>query len=181
MSAAREIRNLALTGFMGCGKSTVGRLAASLLKFEFADTDHLIEHQAGMSIPEIFERRGEPAFRQLEREMVASLAARSKTVVATGGGLVVNPDNLAALKQHALVVCLWASPETIWQRVRHSQNRPLLAGADPQEAIRRLMAERAPFYRQADVLVQTELRSLREVARHVVQEFRRAAGKLRDL
>lgn len=177
MGMARAIHNLTLTGFMGSGKSTVGRMAASLLRFEFLDTDHLIEQRSGVPIPDIFRLHGEPAFRQLEHDLVLELRGRQQVVIATGGGLIVNPDNLASLKEHSLVVCLWATPEGIWNRVRHSDHRPLLDDPDPQAKIRRLMAERAPFYRQADVLLQTERRSLREVAHHVVQEFRRAVAK----
>jgi len=174
MGAARNIRNLTLTGFMGSGKSTVGRMAASLLRFQFLDTDHLIERRAGMRIADMFQQRGEAAFRTLEQEVVAELAVRQEVVIATGGGVVVNPDNLASLKQHSLVVCLWASPETVWNRVRHSSHRPLLKDANPLARIRQLLAERRPFYQQADVLVQTELRTLRDVAGFVVQEFRHA-------
>ena len=109
MGAARDIRNLTLTGFMGSGKTTVGRMVSSLLRFEFLDTDHLIERRAGMRIADLFQQQGEAAFRKLEQEVVAELAARQAVVIATGGGVVVNPDNLASLKQHSLVVCLWAS------------------------------------------------------------------------
>lgn len=170
----RHIRNLALAGFMGTGKSSVGRLAASLLHFEFIDTDELIEARAGATISEIFQRQGEAAFRELERRVVLELAHCERTVISTGGGLIVDPDNLARLKQHALVVCLWSSPEAIYERVRHSSHRPLLQEADPLEKIRRLLAEREPFYRQADVLLSTEGRSLREVAQHVIHCFHSA-------
>jgi shikimate kinase len=167
----RNIQNLALVGFMGTGKSCVGRLAAELLQFEFVDTDDLVETQAGLSIAEIFGTQGEPAFRQMERDVVQKLAQRTKTVVATGGGLVADPANLASLKTHSLVVCLWASAETIWERVRTQTHRPLLQGDDPLGKIRELLAKRDPLYRQADVLIQTGLRSPREVVQQVVHQF----------
>jgi shikimate kinase len=174
VSDARQIRNLALIGFMGTGKSSVGRLVASRLRFRFTDTDKLIEARAGLSIPEIFAQQGESGFRDIEREIVKGLAALDRTVIATGGGLAADPANLASLKEHALVVCLWASPGTIWTRVRHHDHRPLLQDADPQARIRKLLALREPSYKAADVLVQTELRSVREVAQQVVQQFRLA-------
>jgi shikimate kinase len=171
MSGPRRIRNLVLAGFMGTGKSSVGRCAAMQLRFHFVDTDDLIEAQAGKSISEIFAQDGEPAFRAWERQVVAGLDGAEKMVIATGGGLVVEPDNLARLKEHALVVCLWASPETIWERVRHRGHRPLLNEPDAPASIRRLLAEREPHYRQADVLVSTEQRAVREVAATVLHEF----------
>ncbi|MEI6781923.1 MAG: shikimate kinase [Verrucomicrobiota bacterium] len=171
MTGARSIHNLALTGFMGTGKSSVGRLVAEGLHFTFLDTDHVIEARAGKSIRDIFAQDGEPAFRQWERRIVEELTRREKTVIATGGGLPADPANLASLKTHALVICLWASPETIWERVRGHDHRPLLNEADPLARIRELLAAREPCYRQADVLVNTGMRSLREVAQHVAHQF----------
>src|SRR5262249_10913977 len=100
------------------------------------------------------------------------LCASHQTVIATGGGLAINPSNLASLKTHALVVCLWASPQTIWERVRRQSHRPLLQGPDPLSTLKRLLKEREPFYRQADVLVNTELRSIRDIASYVSHQFR---------
>lgn len=177
MSSTRQIHNLALIGFMGTGKSSVGRLTAELLHFNFLDTDELIVARAGKTITEIFAQQGEAAFREHECKVVAELAGRTQTVVSTGGGVPVNPANLASLKTHALVVCLWASPEKIWENVRGQSHRPLVNVADPQAKIRTLLAEREPFYREADVLVNTELRSVREVALQVVHHFRSAVGQ----
>src|SRR5277367_4445736 len=106
----RPVHNIALIGFMGTGKSTVGRMVADWLHFTFLDTDHVIEARAGCKVSEIFERDGEPAFREWERRIVDELTHRTKTVIATGGGLPANDANLASIKTHALVVCLWASP-----------------------------------------------------------------------
>lgn len=161
---------------MGTGKSSVGLLVASQLNFEFVDTDNLIEARADKSIARIFSEDGEQRFRELEREVVRELADRNATVIATGGGLVVDPDNLKDLKSHALVICLWASPETIWLRVRNQSHRPLLQSPDPEGVIRKLLAERGPFYRLADALVSTDLRSIRDVAQHVIHQFRMAGG-----
>jgi shikimate kinase len=149
---------------MGAGKTAVGRLVAEQLHFDYLDTDELIVSRTGRSIAEIFKTDGEPAFRALERQAVEKLASRTKTVIATGGGLPVNPANLASLKSHALVICLWASPEKIWERVKDQTHRPLLHDPDPQKKIRELLAAREQFYRQADVLENTDIRSAREVA-----------------
>src|SRR5580658_4519901 len=167
----RIILNLALIGFMGTGKSSVGRLAAEQLRFAFIDTDELIENEVGKSIPEIFAQLGEPAFRKYERDVVGALSARRDTVIATGGGLVADPANLASLKAHALVVCLWASPETIWERVRAQSHRPLLQTPDPQARIRELLEQRGPAYRQADVLIHTGFRSTKEAAQQILHQF----------
>lgn len=175
MQNGRHLVNIALVGFMGAGKTSAGRLVADQLRFEFLDTDEMIQARTGRTIAAIFAGNGEPAFRTLESELVAELAARRQTVISTGGGLPVGPGNLQSLKQHALVVCLWASPEKIWERVRYQSHRPLLHDPDPQQKIRELLEQRAPFYRQADVLVNTDLRSAREVAQQIVLQFKLAA------
>jgi shikimate kinase len=173
----RHIRNLALIGFMGAGKSSVGRLVAEQLGFEFVDTDALIESRTGKSIAQIFEQHGEAHFRELERDVVEQLRTSDGRVISTGGGLPANPANLESLKSHALVVCLWASPERIWERVRQQSHRPLLQTPDPQAKINELLAARAPFYRQADVLLNTDNRSQRQVIQQVVQQFKAAQAK----
>ncbi len=171
MSEPRIIQNLALIGFMGTGKSSVGRQVAHLLHFVYLDTDQVVEARAGKSIARIFEEEGEPAFRSFERRVVQELAYRRHTVICTGGGLPVQEGNLDSLKTHALVVCLWASPETILERVRGHEHRPLLNCPDPLGKIHELLAIREPYYRRADVLVNTELRNVREVAVQVVHQF----------
>ena len=179
MQNDRHIVNIALIGFMGTGKTSVGRLVADQLHFDYLDTDDVIQLRQGRTITEIFATAGEPAFRKMESELVGELAVRTKTVIATGGGLPMNPQNLVSLKTHALVVCLWASPEKIWERVKNQTHRPLLHDTDPQKKIRELLAAREPFYKQADVLLNTELRSVREVAQQVVHQFRLEASRRR--
>ena len=172
MTATRHIRNLALIGFMGAGKSSVGRLVARRLRFDFLDTDELIEQRAGKTISAIFAQDGEPAFREWERKIVAELATVERAVISTGGGLPAQGDNLENLKACALVVYLWAPPELLWERVRFARQRPLLQDPDPQAKIRSLLAARDPFYRRADVMVSTERRALAEVVQQVVAQFR---------
>jgi shikimate kinase len=168
----RHIVNIALIGFMGTGKTSVGRLVAEQLHFDYLDTDEMIQSATGKTIAEIFKSDGEKNFRELEQKVVEEISARKNTVISTGGGLPVNPKNLGSLKSHALVVCLWASPEKIWERVKNQTHRPLLHDDNPRKKIHELLAAREPFYKQADVLLNTEVRSLREVAQQVVHQFR---------
>ena len=171
MQNDRHIANIALIGFMGAGKSSVGHLVAGQLHFEYLDTDEIIESRTGRTITNIFAICGEPAFRKLESDLTRELSTRTGTVISTGGGLPLDSQNLDSLKTHALVVCLWASPEKIWERVKNQEHRPLLHDADPQKKIRDLLVAREPFYRQADVLLNTELRTLHEVAQQVAYQF----------
>ena len=177
MHSDRHIVNLALIGFMGTGKTSVGRLVAEQLGFEFVDTDEMIQVRTGRTISDIFNRDGEPAFREMERKMVLELSGRQQLVISTGGGLPTNPENMTKLKSHALVICLWSSPEKIWERVHHQSHRPLLHDPEPQKKIRELLAMREPFYKQADVLIITDTRNLREVAQQVVLQFKLATRR----
>lgn len=172
MKPPRQIRNIALIGFMGAGKSTVGQSVARQLRFEFVDTDQLIEARAGRPISEIFAQKGEAAFREIENQVVAELAVRDRTVIATGGGVGANAEHLASLKEHALVVCLWVTAEVVWRRVRHQTHRPLLQVPDPEARIAELLKERTPVYRQADVLMNSGLRQLTQVVQNVIHQYR---------
>ena len=173
----RQIRNIALTGFMGCGKTAVGRVVARVAGFEFLDTDQFIEEHVGMSIPRIFEEHGEETFRRYEREVVARLAEREETVIATGGGLLVDAGNMATMKQYAMVFCLWASPESIWRRVKGQSHRPLLNTDDPKQRIIDLLEERKPAYSRSDMLINTEYRSAKDVAHLILGQFRQTTRK----
>jgi shikimate kinase len=174
MHDGRHLDNIALIGFMGAGKTSIGKLVAEDLHFDFVDTDELIQSSTGHTIADIFAKDGEPAFRELERATIQQLSHRTKTIISTGGGLPTFGDNLDFLKTFALTVCLWASPDKIWERVRHQSHRPLLHDPDPQKKIRELLALREPFYKQADVLVNTGLRSPREVAQQIELQYRLA-------
>ncbi|MFO7576542.1 MAG: shikimate kinase [Pelovirga sp.] len=147
-------QNIILTGFMGTGKSTLGRRLAQRLGYTFVDTDELIEERCGCTIAEIFADRGESWFRQQEEALVRDLAGRQGLVIATGGGLVMNPVNVAALQASGRIICLSATPPEILARVsRQRQVRPLLQGDDPLTAIRELLERRQPVYRQFPQLV----------------------------
>ena len=162
---------------MGTGKSSVGRALAYHFRFDYVDTDELIVRRAGKPITEIFEQDGEPAFRKLESEIVAELDQYAGAVISTGGGLGANAQHLATLKEHALSVCLWAAPETIYERVRHSAHRPLLNLPDPLARIKELLSEREAVYKRADLLISTELRNVKEVAHQIVIHFEQVRAK----
>lgn len=169
--------NLYLVGFMGTGKSTVGRVVAQRLDFEVVDSDHEIERVQGKSIPEIFATEGEAAFRVMERNFVESGHAASRTVVSCGGGLVVQPGMLELLQSKGVVMCLHASIETILARTSRQRNRPLLEVEDPEARIRTLYAAREPIYQKAGTMILTDARPLNEIVAHVVRAWRREAAE----
>lgn len=172
----RHFHNIALIGFMGVGKSTVGNLLADTLGFELIDTDKVIEQREGRRIGDIFTQSGEAYFRNCEATLVSELASARGKVISTGGGMVANPKNLENLRQHCLIVCLWASPEIIYERVKNQTHRPLLQTPDPLARIRELMQERTPTYRDAaDIMVGVEHRHAPEVARHIAKSFHDAS------
>jgi shikimate kinase len=167
--------NLYLVGFMGTGKSTVGRAVAHRVGFALLDSDHEIERQQGRTIAEIFARDGEPAFRELERAFIEHGHPAERTVVACGGGLVVQPGMLARLRARGVVVCLHASLETVLARTSRYRHRPLLEVENPEERIRTLFAAREPIYRQSGTMVLTDGRPLGDIVAHVIRVWRRDA------
>jgi shikimate kinase len=168
--------NLYLVGFMGTGKTTVGRAAAQRLEFEFIDSDREIERRSGKTIPEIFAGPGEAAFRKMEMEFVESGHPASRAAVACGGGLIVQPSAAELLKDRGVVICLHASIETILERTGRHSNRPLLDCDDPAARIRELFAEREAIYRSSGTLILTDDRPLREVVAHVIRVWSRESA-----
>ena len=165
--------NIYLVGFMGTGKSTVGRSLAKNLGYTFIDSDEQIQESAGMTIPQFFEARGEKAFRELERRFVESGHPRRGCVVSCGGGMISQPGILEQLKKKGWVISLFASPETIYERVCGDANRPLLQVKDPLARIRQLLEERLPDYRKADLGTPTDGRTCDEIVQHIAQIYRR--------
>jgi shikimate kinase len=142
--------NIILTGFMGCGKTTVGRMVAKALDYDFTDTDQLIEERFGMTVQKIFATEGEKAFRDMESEIARELGGAEGLIVSTGGGMMLNGHNVAALSGNGRVFCLVATPEEIFKRISSDKenNRPLLQTANPLERISELIKEREQSYRQ---------------------------------
>lgn len=161
-------------GFMGTGKSEVGRRLAQRMGRAFVDTDQLVEEHAGKRIATIFAEDGEPAFRALERAAVVEVAARSGAVVALGGGAVLDPVNVRCLHDAGVLVYLTARPDIIMGRVGDGANRPLLRD-DPRAAVTRLLAERGPIYAAAaDITVDTSERTADEVVGEIQQALARS-------
>ncbi len=148
-------RPIVLVGLMGAGKTTIGRRLAAALALPFLDADAEIERAAGLSIPEIFERHGEPEFRRGERRVIARLLERAPHVLATGGGAFMDAETRALVKAKAVSVWLKAPLDVLLRRVEKRDNRPLLKQGDPEAVMRRLMDERYPVYAEADVTVET--------------------------
>jgi shikimate kinase len=169
--------NLYLVGFMGTGKTTVGRAVAHRIGFQLLDSDHEIERLQGKSIPEIFAQAGEPAFRAMERDFIERGHPATRTLVACGGGLVVQPGMLEMLKERGVVICLHASIESILARTARQRNRPLLDVEDPETRIRTLYAAREPIYRASGTLILTDSRPLSDIAAHVIRAWRRDAAE----
>ena len=142
--------NIVLTGFMGTGKTTVGKLLAAQLTYTFVDTDAMIEEQAGRSIPRIFAESGEAAFREIERDVAKQLAERDQLVISTGGGMMVDPANVAALSRTGRIFCLVATPEEILSRITGDDDhvRPLLDTPNPSKRIVEILSQREQMYGQ---------------------------------
>ncbi len=168
--------NLYLVGFMGTGKTTIGRLVAQRIGFELIDSDAEIEKTQGKSIAEIFAGEGEPAFRAMERRFIEAGHPVARRVVSCGGGLVVQAGMLDALRARGVVVCLHASLETILARTARHRTRPLLNVADPEVQLRALYAAREPIYRSAGSMILTDSRPLNDIVGHVVRTWRREAA-----
>jgi shikimate kinase len=167
--------NLYLVGFMGTGKSTVGRQVARQLGFHFLDSDHEIERSQGKPVARIFAEEGEAKFRVMEREFIEHGHPAHQCVVACGGGLVVPPGMLELLHRRGIVMCLHASIETILRRTMHATHRPLLQVENPGERLRQLYAEREGIYRRTGTMVLTDSRPQREIVAHVLRVYRHEA------
>ncbi|MBC3797904.1 shikimate kinase [Acetobacterium tundrae] len=163
---------IALIGFMGTGKSTIGPLLAKKLNFTFVDTDDLVETAMGMKIADIFSDLGESAFREAEYEVLKEAVTGKRVVLSTGGGIVLFERNRKLLKENAYVVSLTAQPETIFIRVQENETRPLLKSEDPLRRIRQMMAERQKYYDDCDLIISTDDYTALECCERVVKSYR---------
>jgi len=163
--------SIALIGFMGTGKTVVGKALADKLGIEFVELDYLIEEKAGKSIPEIFRQDDEVVFRELEIEVTKDVADSKNQVIACGGGIVLNKINIDRLKKESVIVYLTASPEVILKRVSDYDERPLLKVTDPAQAIQELLRFRKPFYEQAaDIKIDTSKLDVNSVVEQIINK-----------
>ena len=169
------MNNIILVGFMGSGKTTVGKKLAAQLRLPLLDMDQLIETAEEKSIPQIFSEHGEAYFRNLERALVQKLAPTNGNIISTGGGIVLDPDNLLDFAQYGLVVCLTATPQTILQRVKEDQNRPLLAG-EKEKQVQTLLTQRQSLYDAIPFQVKTDARSPQEIVDSIMIEYHHQFG-----
>ncbi|MCG8431914.1 MAG: shikimate kinase [Candidatus Omnitrophica bacterium] len=161
------MKNIYLVGFMGTGKSSVGAALAQRFDAEFMDMDTLIEERQQRPITDIFAECGEAYFRRQEKELLKEVSLKEQRVISCGGGIVIDPENIALMKEKGTVVCLTARPEVILARTRGWTHRPLLNVEDPAKEIARLLTRRAACYAQADVTIDTSELSLEEVVEKV--------------
>jgi len=167
------MRNVVLIGFMGTGKSAIGRVVAKLLNYQFVDTDQMVEEVTGLSINQIFRKYGEVRFRSEEALAVSKLADKHNLVIATGGGVTLNPQSVEKLKKTGVFVLLTASPEVILERVSRKNTRPLLAKGKTIDCINSLIAERGESYtKYADITIDTSGRDIEESAEIIARKIR---------
>jgi len=176
----RSCHNLVLIGYRGSGKTTVGRLLAARLGWRLADSDAIVEAEAGRSIAEIFADCGEPAFRRLETAVIGRLASGRRQVISAGGGAVESDDNVSVLRAAGVVVWLTAAAEVLWQRIdadrRSARSRPDLTSSGGFDEVRDVLARREPLYRgAADVTIDTTRQTADAVAEAVLAAV---AGRL---
>lgn len=162
-------KNIILIGFMGCGKSTIGRGLSGELGYEFLDTDTKIQNDMAMSINDIFENYGEAYFRKIERNLCKVAALNSNMVIATGGGIIKNQSNIDTLKTNGVFIYLKNTPEKIYRNIKYDTSRPLLNVDNKEEKIKELLAERTPLYEScADITVDVSELKIDESIKKIV-------------
>lgn len=173
MEEAEAVERIVLVGFMAAGKTTVGRVLARRLGWDFIDFDEVIERRTGMTVAEIFRSRGEAAFREMEARLTDEFGGARGVVLAPGGGWITHPELLDAVGPGTLVVWLRISPEEAVRRaMADAVHRPLLAGADPLGKARLLLSEREPLYFLADASVETDGREAEDIAYEIAERVR---------
>lgn len=170
------MKNIILIGFMGTGKTSTGKILANRIGYAFADMDQRIERKYGMSIKEMFEKKGEPYFRACEKSMANELSVRKNMVISTGGGTAKNPENMAVLKANGVIICLQANVDSIMERTGRRGTRPVLDEhdqGDRRQAIQDLLDSRQSIYTVADYFVDTSELSPMEVANDIIHYLKR--------
>ena len=163
------MKNIFLIGFMGAGKSTVAKELKDKLNMKLVEMDARIEHEQGMSISKIFEKSGESHFRDIESRLILTIGDEGDTIVSCGGGVVVRPENIDYMKKSGVVVFLSASPETVYERVKDSTNRPILNGHMNVEYIAELMEKRRALYEKAaDIRIETDGKNIGQICDEII-------------
>ncbi len=160
--------NIVLIGFMGSGKTSAGKILAARTGREFVDIDAMIEDEQKMKVPEIFSGFGEKRFREIEAEIIKRISSRDGLIISTGGGVVLNSDNVANLKKNGVLVWLQVSCEDAVRRTLPDSGRPLLNVSKPENAVRELLGARDPLYAQSDFKVDTTDKTVEEVAEEIM-------------
>ena len=163
------MNNIYLVGFMGTGKTAVGKELAKKKKLQFVDMDELIELREKRVISDIFAKDGEPYFRKVEKRVLKEVSQEKKFVVACGGGIVLDKENITIMKDTGIIICLTASPAVILERTRAYSHRPLLNVSHPRKQIELLLKFRSPYYAQADKTIDTSKISIREVVERIIR------------
>lgn len=176
MTRADVFPGVVLVGFMGSGKSSVGRELARRTGAEFVDADEWIERKAGRSIRVLFAEEGEPAFRERERAALREILAEKGRVVAAGGGAFLHEENRRLMKSYGPVVYLEASADTVLRRLAKDSKRPLLQGPDRESVVKDLLDRRVPEYRRADHTVPTDGRTVEEIAGRIIRLLKTREG-----
>lgn len=166
-------RCVVLVGMMAAGKSEVGELLAEQLGYDFVDTDRILSDRAGKSIPKIFKEEGEVIFREMEKDVIAGLKDTKTTVIATGGGAVLDKENRTILGGLGHLVYLKASPRELYLRVKNDRGRPLLNVPNPQQELERILAQREMVYESSDIIIDTEDLNVDEVVEQLIDELAR--------
>jgi shikimate kinase len=163
--------NIIFTGFMATGKTVTAKLLAEKLNMKYIVIDSLIEEKENSAISDIFEKKGEAYFRNLETEIIKEVTAGDNLVIDTGGGAIIKQENFDLLTESGVIICLTASPEVIYNRVIKDNTRPLLEGKDKLEEIKRLLAKRDQFYKKADYMIDTSDKTFEGVLEDILLLF----------
>jgi shikimate kinase len=175
------MKNIYIVGFMGTGKTAVGKELAKNKKWQFLDLDDLIELREKRTIADIFAQEGEPYFRHLEKRVLQELSREKKFVVACGGGIVMDKDNIKVMKETGIIICLTAHPEVILKRTCGYAHRPLLNVSDPKKQIELLLKLRAPYYARADKTIDTSKLTVGQVVQKIIKTTTvKSKGKSRN-
>jgi shikimate kinase len=163
------MKNIVLVGFMGTGKTIVGKLLSAQLGKQRLCLDDMIEWKIGKPVVEIFKEDGEEFFRKTEKEIVKAVSKDRNAVIDAGGGVVIDEENVRRLKEHGIVICLTARPEVVYERTKGSLHRPLLNTADPVSAIKALLEKREQYYKRADYTIDTSELAPEEVVEKIIE------------